>query len=349
MNGKRQQLLLAQDNQNRLYIFDVLRFIAAIFVITLHMESVSFSLSEKPILFAVVPRVTISVAVPIFFVITGFFAVKYAEEGFSWERAEGDILNTLKRCVKEYLIWTAVYYPITVIEFIKGDFTLFRAILTTLRGVFIRGTLFYSWQLWYLLGCIYSLFFLWLMAKRRVRIEWVSVFSVVLFLLGNAFTELAARNEAFAATFIARLFESGRLLTGVMYIWFGIFVRYYRHILSKKVCVFGALIGAALICVFYDSSYILRGIGSALLVISVFFFVMPIRLRPRMIYLLMGEMSRTVYYSNMYILWLTLLLFPQLGEEARFGVIFTATMLLAFVCAYGKLKRKTKRTISKGE
>ena len=346
MNENVDSLLQAPTYRKRLYGFDILRFLAAVCVISLHTGYISFPSVEPSFFMEPIRRLTITFAVPVFFSITGFFAVG---TDFSYEKAEKDLLDSFKKYAREYAIWVAVYYPITIAEFIKKDFTLSHAVLTTLRGVFFRGTLFYSWQLWYLLCCAYSLLFLYLMMKWRVDLRLLTAISAALFLLGNIFTELIATNEAVAGTLIARIFESGRLLTGVMFIWFGISIRYYRGSVDSKKSLLGILIGFLLVWSFYDSSYILRGVGSAVLTVSLFCFVVPLRLKPRASYLFLSEMSRAIYYLNMFIAWPCLLLFPQTDGWKRFGVIFALTLLIAAVYAFYKLRRKAKKYIRKGD
>lgn len=64
--------------------------------------------------------------------------------------------NYILKIVKLYLIWSLIYFPLTVYSYYTNERTLSIDSLFILRGYLITGEQEWSWHLWYLLALIYT-------------------------------------------------------------------------------------------------------------------------------------------------------------------------------------------------
>ena len=94
-----------------------------------------------------------SVAVPFFFVVSGFFLFlkMTGDRKADMERLRRWTLKALKM----YLIWTAVYLPFTVYGCVLDGLTIRQSLLMFFRNLVFVGEHFMSWPLWYLLGLVW--------------------------------------------------------------------------------------------------------------------------------------------------------------------------------------------------
>lgn len=96
-------------------------------------------------------------AVPIFYACTGFLLIVNGNEENSISLRH-HIRKTIKKVVRLYLIWTAVYMPLTIYGWtvnknLYGDSIAISAV-KFIRSFLFVGENYYSWTLWYLNGLI---------------------------------------------------------------------------------------------------------------------------------------------------------------------------------------------------
>jgi len=154
----------------------------------------------------------VSLAVPFFFCVSGYFLYKRIDQ----TKARENILKTsVRKYFKLYLIFSAVYLPISVYawlgEFYRGDGIL-KIGIRALKNYILVGEQSYSWPLWYLLAMIYGLIVL-LISKddnKSMTVESVIFFLVAIIL--NRFSSIKI---------IAWFLGSGRLFTAPAYLLIG--------------------------------------------------------------------------------------------------------------------------------
>ena len=168
-----------------------------------------------------------SLAVPIFFAITGYLL----EENLSRNAGkENEVIKTdIVKYVKLYLKLSAIYLPLTlygVYQQLLDNVSVKKAVFRMIKNYILVGEQFYSWPLWYLLATIIGLAALLVVPERR---SWR-----LLFYGGGCFVAAYIINYFSDARIIAITVKSGRLLTGPSYIMLGMLAKQKKKLFSKK-------------------------------------------------------------------------------------------------------------------
>ena len=118
------------------------------------------------------------VAVPFFFVISGFFLFRKMPLGREQELER--IRRWTLKSLKMYLIWTAIYLPFTVYGWWLDGLTWRQCILQFSRNLLFCGENYLSWPLWYLLGMVWAGTAYYLFKLCRIPLWGVLAFSALL-------------------------------------------------------------------------------------------------------------------------------------------------------------------------
>lgn len=158
---------------------NIMRFIMAIMVVSIHTVPL-YSLKDT---YAYDLWKTISLlAVPFFFISSGFFLGKklngYSEDG------EKAIRSTRSKIIKFYLIYTIIYLPLTIYDYVTNGESIIHNIALFFRNLIFIGEHFNSWILWYLLSLIYGLTLLLFMYKKKVSLKKATIVGGILYLFG---------------------------------------------------------------------------------------------------------------------------------------------------------------------
>ena len=94
------------------------------------------------------------VAVPYFFLVSGYFLVRKMTGERKADLAA--IRDWTLKILWLYLIWTAVYLPFTVYGFLQDGLSLKQSLLLFFRNLAFVGENFMSWPLWYLLAMLWG-------------------------------------------------------------------------------------------------------------------------------------------------------------------------------------------------
>ena len=165
---------LVKTNRGGYGHLDVLKIVLAYLVVIRHFAQ---GLPSDSLGFILIVNVISPVAVPMFFMISGFLAQKGSEkEQIPLDRIKRQCLRVLKL----YIAWSIVFLPLDVLHIIRSNMSIERAILWYAQQFFFCGTWF---QLWFLPSLIVGLLFVWLL-RQRLDINIVLVISVLLFLFG---------------------------------------------------------------------------------------------------------------------------------------------------------------------
>lgn len=206
---------------------DVLKFIAAIAVVSIHTEPFHYSNNE---MIVKIYEVIVRCAVPLFFMMTGFFLM--GEGVYSLKMQKGikieNIDKQIKKICKLYLMWTAIYFPVTIIHEWKQETHFVTFVFGFIKQLLFIGENYNSWPLWFLLAEIYALIVLKIFIKRMDSSVSVFLAAVFLWIFGNSFTDLCTYIDMLPEVIkivvkILRFFftSNGRLFTALLYIWIG--------------------------------------------------------------------------------------------------------------------------------
>lgn len=149
---------------------DVMKFLMAFIVVAIHTTT-SNLLGLRDI------------AVPFFFVASGFFLFKKLdlctpEEEVVYQK------KWLLRVLRIYLVWTVIYMPFTIYGLLQDGHPFLTSAAIFFRNFIFIGENYLSWQLWYLLGMIWAGCIVFIFRKLKVSV-WAML------LIGIALTPIA--------------------------------------------------------------------------------------------------------------------------------------------------------------
>lgn len=213
-------------NRKEIIGIDAMKAFFAVCVVAIHIHPYDVYTSI-PYSVARFMDIILLCAVPFFFITTGFFIGKKLTDTFPDEKNTDILKYYLVKYLKLYLIWTAVYLPITLYYYIViSDLSTGRKIIDFFRGLIFIGEHWNSWMLWYLLSMIYALFLFIIIRLLKGNYGIVYIVSTVIFILCVVFnyylnlvdTGLVMRGLRFL------LGGSARLLTSPFYLSIGIII-----------------------------------------------------------------------------------------------------------------------------
>lgn len=184
------KVLFMQNGNNQYGALDVFKFIAAILVITVHIGPL-LQLSSQ--LDFVLTGIIARIAVPFFFMTTGFFALAPVIKG------EKKLSSLLKKYAFYYLIAILIYLPINIYAHQLPGINF----LEWIRFIFMDGTFYH---LWYFPALIIGLVITyWISTKTSIKMSLaISVLLFVIGLFGDSYYGYIANQN-----FISSIYDIG--------------------------------------------------------------------------------------------------------------------------------------------
>lgn len=319
---------------------DFFKFIMAVCVVALHTNLIKGC--TNAIIIAIYDSF-ISLAVPFFFISSGFLLARKLNYPFSDEQSIDYIRLYLSRMIKLYLLWTAIYFPVAVYYFVNEDMGLIKAVLLYIKGFVFVGEQYNSWHLWYLLSTIYALIIIIILLKYiHLKPEKILIMGMIVYIVGIVITYLVdfEGNMHILFLLIKKIvmysISSGRILSGFMYISVGmvIFRKQVSNVISVSVCL-----GSFALNVIIENS-IVSAILRAICAVGLFMVVRNVNLSISPIYLFMRKVSTVIYFIHMYV-WM---LYYKLiyGKKSYGWDSFFVTTVVSVVIGSGYVYLKGK-------
>lgn len=205
---------------------DVMKTFFAICVVAIHTHPYS-NYNSTPYSITRFCDILLLCAVPFFFITTGYFMGKKLQSPLSDEKNKKVLEYCLKKYLKLYLIWTAVYLPITLYYyFMISEQSIGMKFLDFLRGLLFLGEHWNSWMLWYLLSMIYALILFNLIWQLKGNYCIIYIISALIFAMSAIFDYYSnTANAGFVIRSIRFLFgENTRLFTSPFYLSIGMII-----------------------------------------------------------------------------------------------------------------------------
>ncbi len=153
---------------------DAFKFLAAILIIVLHVNP--FKGISEPLALIFRNMITI-IAVPFFFTTSGFLFFKKLDASES----KGEMVKKyILRLLKMYLIWSLVYFPFVVLQWINEGVN----VLGYIRDFIFEGS--YS-TIWFLNATIAACLFVYFLS-RKIKLKYVLLISFLFYLIGCGFS-----------------------------------------------------------------------------------------------------------------------------------------------------------------
>ncbi|WP_330608955.1 acyltransferase family protein [Coprococcus comes] len=256
---------------------DLMKLIMAIVVIAIHTEPLVRC--EKIAVLNLYKAIS-DVAVPFFFLASGFLVFDKVIV-LPKEEQERIILNYAKKILKLYLIWTVIYLPITIYDYVTNGESLIRNIFAFFKGLIFVGCHWNSWPLWYLLSVFYAFVLVRLIVyKKGLSQKVLTILAVGVYLIANEFTiilnngyELNGFGQQLIKV-VSAVFVNGRIFTGFFYIVVGFLMAQYKQLLFRRKSSEFLFFIAISICGKIATEGLLERCFLAMLAVSVFCFIL---------------------------------------------------------------------------
>lgn len=175
------------NQKEKFQLLDIVRLIAAFMVIGIHTRpflsigqaaDVNFNYNVA------------NYAVPFFYACTGFFLIYSTPK----QCLQSAMRRKIYKTIRIYLLWTAIYLPLTIYGWSIRGRSLFYNVLDFMRNLIIVGENFYSWTLWYLNGLAVALLIIYVGGKRFTMRQ-LAVIAEILYVIGFILQVLNVRRE----------------------------------------------------------------------------------------------------------------------------------------------------------
>lgn len=332
-----------RKEQNYYYSIDIAKFICAILVIAIH--SAPFG-SDALILNYSLKHYIARIAVPFFFVASGFFYFKSNDyHDYNTTKAK----KYLARLFFLYAFWCLVYFPYHIDACFKNSKGMVHGVLIYLKSFVFEGGHFH---LWYVISLFFAILILSIFIKCRMKINHVLVISVVLYcigLLGQGYSFLLNPLREYsviwnALVFIKKIIGTTRngLFEGLLFVTMGLILATYKNNLASKknlLLFFFSMIGVGFEILFIhfvggkieNDFYIFL----APAVWFLFLYVSRIKLKANSTCVILRKMSSLMYFGHILVKDLVEYIMKSLALELKESCLpFVLTVVLSTLFSY---------------
>ncbi len=178
MKGDGRMLRAARKvEKGQYYAIDIFKLICSILVVMIHIPPFGSNDTFAQVNFGI-QNATARIAVPFFFVCTGFFLCqKTTCDGFDVR----PVRAYLRKILRLYLIWSAIYFPVSMKSILGHPRGIGYGLITYVRNFFLVGS--YT-LLWYLNATIVGVWIVSFLLSRRVKPKNILLAASVFYGLG---------------------------------------------------------------------------------------------------------------------------------------------------------------------
>ena len=201
-----------------------------------------------------VGAILVSLAVPFFFVCSGFLLwrkIATAPAEVQLER----IKQWIRHVVQLYAVWTIVYLPYAIYGLWKEQLGFGKSIAIYLRNVILVGENYGSWPLWYLLALIMAGCILYVLIKLKAKawnIYWIALFLAIIGSILLSIEGATPMPDNSIISLYFKVFKTARngLFVGFPYIVIGIAIA--RHGILKSIHLLWLLLAVGVVCKWFN-------------------------------------------------------------------------------------------------
>lgn len=301
---------------------DISKFILSFFVIAIHVDYFIQSPLNLHFIW--------NLAVPLFFIFSGFFLYKgYRKGGIS------KIDSYIYKLIKLYILYTIIYFPLSYIDFRHSDYSWIVYALNYIRRFFFVGEQAWSWPLWYLLGLIIATLILRLLLKKNIAIIKILIIGIILTFIGLLINFFNGKDIPIINQFIYiynKIFTTTRngIFIGFGYVSIGFFIAHFENKLTQYSKLFYLLFIVFFIGSIFNIVYSLNIAASMLACILI----------PKTIYhgennIWLRNMSTLIYFFHMYTIALIYIILHYFSIKLSFVTYYAITCIITTIyCAY---------------
>ncbi len=326
-------MMKPEKNYNGL---DVLRLICALLVMAIHMPPIPRAWEGA---FYCFREVLCRCAVPSFFLISGFFLGKKVNRA----SFDGGVLKKyVLRILRLYLIWSAIYFPLSFLSIRADPGGIGPGLLKWLRDLVFSGSYVH---LWYLNATVTASLMLWALWAGRVKQRRILLLAAGLYLLGMApgawgFLENTPLSGLWSL--LRRLFQTSRngIFLGFPYMALGACLAEREDALPRRRCGLGLAVSLAALVA---EGFFLRSLGWGnlynfyLFMVPAVFFLFCLakswQLKDHPRYRHMRQISMLLYYLHFGVRVAVDWLFARLSVSQDGPLRFCAVLLITLAAA----------------
>ena len=241
------EALVTKDNKKQYPLIDLIKFIASFFVIMIHIDPFYFTVDGKETLLSSILTTTFSgrglsrLAVPFFFVCTGFFLFKKIKTdkdgGFKYVTAY------IKRIIILYFSWLVFNLPVIIQNrFLNNKYTFLENVFVFFRELFVGNIYNVSW---FLLACIYGVLIVYVLSKLKNKYIYLiitSLFFIIQLLMSNYAIVLNGKLVEIKENYRIYGVWYSTLLSSALFVAIGKIISDNENIISKKTATVGFII-----------------------------------------------------------------------------------------------------------
>lgn len=325
------------------YALDIAKFISAFLVICIHTGPLEdISKDANFVLVQIIARI----AVPLFFIISGFLFFSKIEMDREWNDYENKrrLKHYVGRLLKIYVIWSILYLPFNYILMSNAGGISATSLLGYVRDFFFTGSYYH---LWFLPALMFSVFVVYILLSK-FSMRTTLVISVILYALGmagNIYPQLIENIPYVSKVFDAyiKTFATTRngLFFGVLFIALGAYFAKQRMLVARHSSLsFVAFLGS-LVLLFVEA-YVLKENGFmhdlvsmyAMLIPTVCFLFMTLlnlNMKERGIYKVIRVLSLLIYTSHIMFVFVLFRVFPDMNALYIYGMAAGGSLLFSTI------------------
>ena len=278
-------------------------------------------------------------AVPFFFLVTGFFLGKKLYGKNNTDK-DAILKTSIKKTARLYIIWSLIYLPLAIWEYMTNKSPWYIDILLYIRGLVFVGEHFNSWILWYLLSALYGLLLIRLWIKRYKSIDKILIYGTIIYVLGQNLVVFCGIDNSELPKFaviMQKVFNGvGRLATGVFYISLGLCLSQHNLEMYKRSKSILLLLVGVLLSGLVSSLYLpLKYVTIIFCAAGIFLITIRTNLPNISFYRHLRTSSMVIYFTHMWV-W-TIIYATMYGQrKAVYGMdlfVYTCigTLLLSWI------------------
>lgn len=317
---------------------DLFKFVMSIFVVAYHTIPIaSYSVSERV---TTIFTYIVSLAVPFFFLSTGFLLGKKFKIPLSSKENIDKLNKQLLKISKMYLIWSIIYIPLEIWNAKVMNISLYEEVYSYIKMLIFVGEHFNSWVLWYLLSTIYALLLLSIFIKMRFSINTITIIAILIMFVsfGIDYIKSGTCSNFYILNICKNVIDqtviNGRIFQGAFYIPFGMFLANKR--ISIKLSFVMAIIGGIGTCILYNT--IIGKIWLVVSAIGIFEIIVNMKLKAKFVCL--RNMSIYIFLTHLYV-W-TFYYMVKYGERTYGMDCFIFTLMVSCLVSYVLISLKRK-------
>lgn len=263
---------------------DICKFLMVICVVAIHTHPLEKC--SNPVINVLYSQF-VQLAVPFFFLSSGYLLALKLQWPYQRDADIAIIKKKIRKMLQMYLLWSLVYLPLAIYDYIQSGVSLKWALLMYVRGFFLVGEHYNSWPLWYLLSSIYALIYIGVCCWKKVNFQIIlflsSLISLISFLLNSLMTYEGKFPELLQLMreIVSMSIVNGRILSGMIYIPIGMYLAHKR--LSNKINISLMIVGYVTNCLIDNS--ILSSYLLVFTAIGLFGMAEAVKIRDSQIYL----------------------------------------------------------------